>query len=55
MPEAGGCPLDFSKFPLIVPGNESLQMNLKLVDAAASTFLTEYGLTLQGNFVRSGA
>lgn len=57
MPVAGGAPLKLIDqsyvMPLIVPGNERIQMQVALRNAAASTGLTEYGLVLIGALVRS--
>lgn len=57
MPIAGGAPLKLIDqsyvMPLIVPGNERIQMQVTLRNAAASTGLTEYGLVLVGALVRS--
>ena len=57
MPLAGGAPLKLIDqgyvMPLVVPGNERLQMQVTLRNAAASTGLTEYGLVLIGALVRS--
>lgn len=57
LPLAGGAPLKLIDqsyvMPLIVPGNERLQMQVTLRNAAASTGLTEYGLVCVGALVRS--
>ena len=57
MPIAGGAPLKLVDhgyvMPLIVPGNERLQMQVTFRNAAATTLVTEYGLVLMGALVRS--
>ena len=59
MPLAGGSSIKLINqgyiMPLIVPGNERLQMRVTLTNAAASTGATEYGLTLIGALVRMRA
>jgi hypothetical protein len=57
LPMAGGAPLKLIDqnyvMPLIVPGNERIQMQVSFRNAAATTGLTEYGLVLMGALVRS--
>lgn len=57
LPLAGGAPLKLIDqnyvMPLIVPGNERLQLQVTFRNAAATTGLTEYGLVLMGALVRS--
>jgi hypothetical protein len=59
MPLAGGSSIKLIQkgyiMPLVVPGNERLQMKVTLSDAGASTGATEYGLTLIGALVRMRA
>ena len=59
MPMAGGSSIKLIDqgyiMPLIVPGNERLQLTVTLTNAAASTGSTEYGLTLLGALVRMRA
>ena len=59
MPLAGGSSLKLINqgyvMPLIVPGNERLQMTVTLTNAAASTGATEYGLVCIGALVRMRA
>lgn len=59
MPLAGGSSIKLINqgyiMPLIVPGNERLQMQVTLTNAAASTGATEYGLTCIGALVRMRA
>lgn len=59
LPLAGGSSIRLINknyvMPLIVPGNERLQMRVTLTNAAASTNATEYGLTCIGALVRMRA
>lgn len=59
MPLAGGSSIKLINqgyiMPLIVPGNERLQMKVTLSNAAVSTGATEYGLTCIGALVRMRA
>jgi hypothetical protein len=59
MPLAGGSSIKLIQkgyiMPLIVPGNERLQMKVTLTDPGASTGATEYGLTCIGALVRMRA
>ena len=59
MPIAGGSSIKLLDkgyvMPLIVPGNERLQMKITLSDAQASTLPTEYGVTCIGALVRMRA
>jgi hypothetical protein len=59
MPLAGGSSIKLINqgyvMPLIVPGNERLQMQVTLTNAAASTGATEYGLDCLGALVRMRA
>jgi hypothetical protein len=59
LPLAGGSAIKLINqgyvMPLIVPGNERLQMRVSLTNAAASTGATEYGLTCIGALVRMRA
>ena len=59
MPLCGGSPIQLIRknyvMPLIVPANERLRLTVQLRDGNAAVGLTEYGLTLIGAFVRSGA
>lgn len=57
MPAAGGAPMRFIgdgvALPLMVPGNERLQLKVELDDADTGLLQTEYGLVLMGAFCRS--
>ena len=57
MPTAGGAPMRFigggKALPLIVPGNERLQLRVELTNADTGLLETEYGLVLMGAFCRS--
>lgn len=57
MPAAGGAPMRFigegDALPLLVPGNERLQLKVDLVEAETGLLQTEYGLVLMGAFIRS--
>lgn len=59
MPLAGGSSIKLIQkgyiMPLVVPGNERLQMNVEFRNAAPTTGQTEYGLTMIGALVRMRA
>lgn len=59
MPLAGGSSIKLIQkgyiMPLIVPGNERLQMQVSFKEAAPTTGATEYGLTCIGALVRMRA
>lgn len=52
LPICGGAPINFGEeFPLIVPGVETLRLDVTLNSATTAGVATEYGVTLIGSMV----